>query len=349
MHVEDARAGRPDRPRAPDCRLALAFAIVALLVPLAATAVALSSVRAGQEPITPIAAPRDLDPAVVTLGHKLFHDVRLSAGGDLACSSCHDLAHGGDDGRAQGIGADGRPLEFNAPTVFNVALNFRFNWRGNFRELETQNEAALVDPQLMAATWDELLPRLRAVPEYARGFRAAYGRPIRREDVLDALAAFQRSLATPGARFDRFLAGDLDALTAEERQGYELFKSYGCISCHQGRNVGGNLFQRFGVFADPFAGRGAGSKGDLGRFAITGVEADRHVFRVPSLRNVAATAPYLHDGSAATLDEAVAIMGRAQLGIELPPRDIDLIVHFLGSLSGEYRGRPIAADGAGSP
>jgi cytochrome c peroxidase len=305
--------------------------------------------RTGQEPISPIVAVRDLDEAAVALGERLFHDPRLSGGADLACSSCHDLARGGDDGRALGTGRDGRPLDFNAPTVFNVALNFRFNWRGNFRELEAQNEAALVDPQLMGATWEELLPRLRAIPEYARRFRAAYGRPIRREDVLDALAAFQRSLATPGARFDRYLAGEADALTAEEEAGYRLFKSYGCISCHQGRNVGGNLFQRFGVFANPFSGRGAGSGSDLGRFAITGLESDRHVFRVPSLRNVAATAPYLHDGRAETLAEAVAIMGRSQLGIELPRKDVELIVRFLASLNGEYRGDPIAADEAALP
>ena len=245
--------------------------------------------------------------------------------------------------------ANGKPLDFNAPTIFNAALNFRLNWRGNFSDLERQNEAALLDPRLMGATWDTLLPRLRTVPEYGRGFRSAYGRTARREDVLDALAAFQRSLVTPDARFDRYLGGDGAALTPDERRGYELFTSYGCISCHQGRNIGGNLFQRFGVFADPFAEREPGAAADLGRFTITHREADRHVFRVPSLRNVAVTAPYLHDGSVATLDEVVAIMGRSQLGIELPRQDIDSIVGFLHTLTGEYQGRSLTAGGDDEP
>src|SRR5690606_322913 len=157
---------------------------------------------------------------------------------------------------------------------------------------------------------------------YATGFAQAYGRALRRQDVLDALAEFQRSLLTPGARFDRFLGAEPRALSQDERRGYELFRSYGCASCHQGRNLGGNLFQRFGIFANPFAGRGTGERADLGRFTVTGRESDRYVFRVPSLRNVALTAPYMHDGSAPTLARAVEIMGRSQLGIDLPPQDI---------------------------
>jgi cytochrome c peroxidase len=349
MHSKKgAEAEPPDGNRVQRSRHAAACVLLSQLLLLGAMAVAAPSMRAAQEPIDPIASP-DVNQTVARLGERLFHDPRLSYDSDRACSSCHDLAHGGDDGRARGAGADGRLLDFNAPTVFNVSLNFRFNWRGNFRELEAQNEAALLDPQLMGAIWAQLLPRLRAIPDYARDFRATYGRSIRREDVLDALATFQRSLVTPDAPFDRFLAGDPGALTAEQQEGYQLFKSYGCISCHQGQNVGGNLFQRFGVFANPFAEDGSDSSSDLGRFTITGAQSDRHVFRVPSLRNVAATAPYLHDGSVATLRETVAIMGRSQLGIELPPHDIDLIVRFLGSLDGEYRGRRIVADEAGLP
>ena len=176
------------------------------------------------------------------------------------------------------------------------------------------------------------------MPEYGRGFRSAYGRTARREDVLDALAAFQRSLVTPDARFDRYLGGDGAELTPDERRGYELFTSYGCISCHQGANIGGNLFQRFGVFADPFAEREPAPRPISGASPSPDREADRHVFRVPSLRNVAVTAPYLHDGSVATLDEVVAIMGRSQLGIELPRQDIDSIVDFLHSADGRVSG-----------
>jgi cytochrome c peroxidase len=160
-------------------------------------------------------------------------------------------------------------------------------------------------------------------------------------NVLDALAAYQRSLTTPRARFDRYLAGERTSITADEERGYRLFKSYGCSACHQGVNVGGNLFQKFGIFSDPFTGRGAITQANLGRFAITGMESDRHVFRVPSLRNVAVTAPYFHDGRAATLEEAVEIMALNQLGREIAESDIDLIVKFLGTLTGEYRGRSL--------
>jgi cytochrome c peroxidase len=292
--------------------------------------------EAGQpdgEPIAAVSAPLDLDPAKVRLGAKLFGDARLSESGTIACTSCHDLGAGGDDGLPRSPGSDARPLDFNAPTVFNASLSFRLNWRGNFRSFEAQNEAVLLDPRNMGSRWPTLLGRLEAVPEYAAGFAAAYGGPIRREDVLDALASFQRSLVTPDARFDRYLMGERDALRADELHGYELFKSYGCISCHHGRNVGGNLFQRFGIFE-----RASGPLDD-----DPGPETDQRVYRVPSLRNVAATAPYLHDGRAATLETAIVIMGRSQLGIELPVEDVELIAQFLRTLSGEYQGRPVAS------
>ena len=292
------------------------------------------------EPITPVPAAEALDPAKIELGRRMFHDVRLSRGDRVSCASCHDLARGGDDGRARSETNDGRPSDFNASTVFNAALNARLNWRGNFRTLTEQNEAVLLDPRLMNATWPELLAKLRADADYRAAFKALYGGP-EREHVLDALATFQRSLLTPDARFDRYLRGARDAITAEEARGYQLFKAYGCIACHQGVNVGGNLFQRFGVFYDPFAARGNAGAADLGRYTITGREDDRKVFRVPSLRNVAVTSPYFHDGSAASLAEAVDIMARSQLGRELPRDDIDLIIRFLRTLTGVYRGQSL--------
>ena len=292
------------------------------------------------EPITPVPAAEALDPAKIELGRRMFHDVRLSRGDRVSCASCHDLARGGDDGRARSETNDGRPSDFNASTVFNAALNARLNWRGNFRTLTEQNEAVLLDPRLMNATWPELLAKLRAGADYRAAFKALYGGP-EREHVLDALATFQRSLLTPDARFDRYLRGERDAITAEEARGYQLFKAYGCIACHQGVNVGGNLFQRFGIFYDPFAARGNAGAADLGRYTITGREDDRKVFRVPSLRNVAVTSPYFHDGSAASLAEAVDIMARSQLGRELPRDDIDLIIRFLRTLTGVYRGQSL--------
>jgi cytochrome c peroxidase len=302
------------------------------------------AVALADEPIVPIPLAIELDPAKVRLGERLFRDPRLSHGDRLACTACHRLDEGGGDGQARSVGADGRPLDFNAPTVFNASLSFRLNWRGNFRTLEEQAEAVLLDPRLMATSWQELRSKLGADPTYRETFQAIYGGPPTRPHILDALVTFERSLITPDAPLDRYLRGERGALSPEEERGYELFKSYGCIACHQGVNVGGNLFQRFGVFSNPFPYRPV-TRADLGRFTLTGDVKDRFVFRVPSLRNVAVTAPYFHDGSAATLEQAVGKMGRTQLGRVIEPDEIDLIVRFLHTLTGEYRGRPVADHG----
>jgi cytochrome c peroxidase len=321
-------------------QLTLAGCIAALVC---AAAAGLPAEPVDSEPITPVAPVSELDRAKIELGRKMFHDVRLSRNDKVSCASCHDLSRGGADGRAQSVGVDGRPLDFNASTVFNAGRNARLNWRGNFRTLEEQNEAVLLDPRLMNSTWPELLAKLRADTEYQAAFEAIYRGEPERERVLDALATFQRSLVTPDARFDRYLRGERDAIAPDEARGYQLFKAYGCIACHQGANIGGNLFQKFGVFHDPIAERGAPGAADLGRYTVTGNEIDRHVFRVPSLRNVAVTAPYFHDGSAGSLHEAVAIMARSQLGRELSQQDVDLIVKFLGTLTGAYQGRSLDA------
>jgi cytochrome c peroxidase len=315
--------------------------LLCCLVMLTAFETALAAAR--EEPISPVPVPEAADAAKVALGERLFHDPRLSGGGAVSCASCHPLDSGGDDGRVRPAATDGGLLDFNAPTVFNVALNFRLNWRGNFRTLEEHNEAVLLDESLMNTSWEELLPKLRADAGLSKAFAAAYRNPPNRENVLDALAAYQQSLLTPDAPFDRYLDGDAHAITAEQAEGYRLFKDYGCTACHQGVNVGGNLFQKFGIFGDPYAGRKGLSQGDLGRFEVTGRERDRRVFRVPGLRNVAVTAPFFHDGRADSLGEAVKIMGRNQLGREIPGRDVELIVSFLSTLTGEYGGRSLAS------
>jgi cytochrome c peroxidase len=294
------------------------------------------------EPVTPVVLAEDLDPAKVALGRELFHDVRLSRGNKLSCASCHHLDRSGDDHNPHSLGSDGRPLDFNAPTVFNATLNYRLNWRGNFRTLEEQNEAVLQDPRLMNTSWEELLKRIRADQDYQAAFSAIYTSAPQRSSILDALATFHRSLLTPDAPFDDYLRGARDAITADQQRGYQLFKSYGCIACHQGTNLGGNLLQKFGIFADPFSGRTM-TKADLGRYSITHLESDRQVFRVPSLRNIAVTAPYFHDGRTGSLTEAVETMARSQLGRGLPKQDLDLIVGFLSTLTGKYQGRSLAA------
>jgi cytochrome c peroxidase len=286
--------------------------------------------------ITALPMSERLDPKKVGLGSLLFDDPIMSSRGAMACSSCHDLSTSGTINVKLTVGYEGRTHRFNAPTIFNVANNYRLGWRGNFTSLAAQNEQVLLDPNLMGNNWQSLLDRLRAEPRYERDFHAIYGRAPDRESVLDVLVNFQRSLATPNSRFDLFLAGNAEAISMNEKRGYELFQDYGCISCHQGSNIGGNLFQKFGVFAEP-PGGGEGD-GDLGRFTATRNDADRGFFRVPSLRNVAVTAPYFHDGRSATLQEAVQIMARVQVGQDIPDRDIKAILDFLNTLTGEYNG-----------
>jgi len=293
------------------------------------------------EPISAIPLKVDVNWDKVALGEKLFNDPRLSHDGFLACASCHQLDQGGDDGLPLSITNTGEPGVINAPTVFNSAFNFRLTWRGRFRTLDDQVEAVLHNPMEMNTNWTEILPKLQADADYTVLFSRLYLDGIKGKNVLDAISNFQRSLITPNARFDQYLRGRRDALTEDEKQGYQLFRTYGCAACHQGVNVGGNLYQKLGIFMDYFAGRGKVTEADFGRFLETGADSDRYVFRVPSLRNVAVTAPYFHDGSVSDLEEAVQKMGEVQLGETLAKAEISLIVKFLRSLTGEYRGRSL--------
>jgi cytochrome c peroxidase len=296
---------------------------------------------ASREPIAPVPAVLPLDPNRVALGERLFYDVRLSHGDRRSCATCHPLEEGGMDGRSRAGTAGGALHPRNTPTIFNVGLSAFLNWDGVATNLESHAEMVLLNPNLMNTTWPELLGKLRADDDYAGRFKALYPDGLVQRSVLDALASFERSLHTPNSRFDRYLRGQPDALRAAELRGYHLFKSYGCITCHQGVNIGGNMFQRFGIFPEAVGDRGL--QADQGRYKLTGVPRDRGVFRVPSLRNVAATAPYFHDGRARTLEVAIDTMARAQLGRTLSQEEIGLIAGFLHTLTGEHRGRPVAA------
>jgi cytochrome c peroxidase len=293
------------------------------------------------EPIRPIPLVTAVNPEKAALGERLFHDPRLSGDGNVSCASCHDLALGGTDQRKYSAGVNGALGSINAPTVFNSAGNFRQFWDGRAATLEEQIDGPIHAKAEMGSSWQEIIPRLQEAPEYAAAFRSIYSGTIQPAHVKDAIAEFERSLTTPNSRFDQYLRGDGNAITADEKEGYRKFKSYGCVSCHQGVNVGGNMFATLGAMDDYFAERGNVDKADYGRFNVTGKEEDRFVFKVPSLRNVALTAPYLHDGSAKTLDRAVAIMGRFQLGRHIPPEDLELIVKFLETLTGQYKGKSL--------
>jgi len=283
-----------------------------------------STSTTAKEPVTPIPEAVIADPLKVRLGERLFGDTRLSHDNSRSCSSCHDLGANGAGRNSHDIGLDGSELPLNTLTIFNAALNFRFSWEGKFRTLESDALASLESPRIMGSSSSEVLEKLKADPAVRREFAAAYGRGPDIANVLDAIATFERTLVTPGSRFDQWLAGDATALSEDELNGYRLFKSMGCVSCHQGVNIGGNLFQRHGIFrplAAPLP----------------------EILRVPSLRNVATTPPYFHDGSAPTLDDAVRKMAAAQLNSTLTDQQVSAIVAYLQTLTGQYRGVPVGA------
>lgn len=289
------------------------------------------------EPIKPIPRWHAENVPRAELGRQLFNDKRISANQSVSCASCHLLDHGGADGRAFSLGLHGQPTGFNAPSVLNASLNFRQFWNGRSATLEEQINDVVLSPVEMGANWVEVLARLSADEGYRQAFAANYGNGVTQENVQNALATYERTLTTPKARFDLYLEGDSTAITDEEKTGYGRFKQYGCISCHQGVNVGGNMFQKFGVMGDYFKDRTLITDADQGRFIVTGLEEDRHVFKVPGLRNVEHTAPYFHDGSAQTLDKAVEVMFRYQLGRRATDEDTRLIILFLKTLSGEVQ------------
>jgi cytochrome c peroxidase len=298
------------------------------------------------EPIVALAAKPAEDPRLVKLGSRLFHDPILSKDGTVACSSCHDLGNGGDDGLPHSRGVGGKLGRINAPTVFNAALNLAQFWDGRAATLEDQIDGPVTHPLEMANDWGSVESSLNGSGEYAELFSDVFGAKASRQGVRRAIAAFERTLITVDSPFDLWLRGDSQALSAEQREGYQLFKAAGCVACHQGQNAGGNMYQRFGLFGDYFEDRGNHTDADNGRFNVTGDAEDRHVFRVPSLRNVELTAPYFHDGSAATLPDAVRVMVKYQLGKELPEDQIGKLVEFLKSLTGPRR-EPVASHAGG--
>lgn len=292
------------------------------------------------EPIQPIPLATPQDPVRIELGRLLFNDPRLSGNGTVSCASCHDLAKGGADGRARSQGLNGKATNVNTPTVFNAALNFKQFWDGRADSLEMQIDQVIRNPDEMGSTWADVVRKVIQDARYKQGFASAYGEGVTKANIQNAIATYERTLLTPNARFDRFLRGDRDAISTAERLGYLKFKQYGCVACHQGATVGGNMFQKFGVMGDYLGQRADPDGPDLGRFRVTRVESDRHVFKVPSLRNVALTAPYFHDASASTLEEAVDVMFKYQLGRLASREDRQSIVKFLGTLTGDMGFKP---------
>jgi cytochrome c peroxidase len=306
----------------------------ALIGALALMVLAPASAQVLNEPIQPLPEKLDLDAGKVSLGRALFHDKRLSKDNSISCASCHDLAKGGVDGRKSALGIKGQVGPINTPTVLNSGFNFRQFWNGRAATLEEQAAGPVHNPGEMGSNWQEVLGKLGQDAKVVGLFKSVYADGLQPRNIQDSIATFERSLVTP-SRFDRYLRGETNAITEDERRGYQLFKNYGCVACHQGINVGGNMYQTFGVLGNYFKDRGNITDADLGRYAVTKNELDRYVFKVPSLRNVALTAPYFHDGSAPTLEAAVEIMFRYQLGRPAPAADKASIISFLKSLTGE--------------
>lgn len=281
--------------------------------------------------ITPLPTSIPYDKEKAMLGKQLYMDTSLSKDGKVSCNTCHDLKRYGVDNEIFSIGADGVLDEpFNSPTTFNSVFNFVQFWDGKAKNLVEQAKNPFINPKEMALKDEaEVVKRVEANAKYKASFDKIYGQ-ITMQNITDAIAEFEKTLITPNAPFDRYLNGDENAISSQAKRGWEAFKSNGCVACHQGQNVGGTMYQKIGIF-EPYP-----NQENLGRYEITKIESDKMVFKVPSLRNVAKTAPYYHDGSIPTLDACVQFMAYYQLGRFLDQQTVDDIVAFLESLTGEF-------------
>ncbi len=295
------------------------------------------------EPVRPIAEPTDIDARKALLGYALYHDPRLSIDNTVSCASCHGLNTAGVDNKQYSVGVEGQLGGVNAPTTYNAVYNFVQFWDGRAGTLAEQAAGPPLNPVEMASTsFDEIVAKLEKDRAFAAAFKAVYPDGLNQTNITNAIEEFERTLVTPNSPFDKWLKGDAEALTEEQVRGYELFKKYDCATCHVGVNLGGESYELMGLRRHYFADRNLPmTEEDNGRFKQTMEERDRHRFKVPGLRNVELTWPYYHDGTRATLAEAVADMAIYQSGVELTDDENAAIVAFLRSLTGEYNGAPL--------
>lgn len=279
------------------------------------------------ELITPIPTHVTVNASKAQLGKKLFFDARLSKDNTISCAMCHDLQNGGDDGLKVSFGIKGQKDTRNAPTVYNAVFNFRQFWDGRAKTLQDQAAGPITNPVEMGENFAHLIQKLNSTT-YKQEFAKIYTKGITKETITNALAEYEKTLITPNAPFDLYLKGDKQAISQKAKEGYELFMQKGCISCHQGVNLGGQLYNKFGVFDDS-------NTRDLGRYEITKRVYDKGFFKVPTLRNIALTAPYFHDGRTSDLSKAVRLMANFQLGRTLPDLEVEKIVAFLKTLNGD--------------
>lgn len=298
---------------------------------LFATAIMSSSSVLAQEPIQVIAPATNLNSAQVELGKKLFFDPRLSKSGFISCNSCHNLSMGGTDNLKTSIGHNWQQGPINSPTVLNSSYNLAQFWDGRAADLKEQAGGPIANPGEMASTHTLAISVLQSIPAYTAEFKEVFGSDkIDIDQVTQAIAEFEKTLVTPNSRFDQWLSGNKEAITETELAGYTLFKTTGCVACHNGAAVGGGSYQKMGLIK-PYKTENKAE----GRVAVTGKDADRFLFKVPTLRNVEMTYPYFHDGEAESLTEAVDIMAKLQVGKELSKSENAQIVAFLKTLTGD--------------
>ena len=298
------------------------------------------------EPVRPVDAYLPHDEKKAELGYALFHDTRLSLDNTVSCASCHALETAGVDNHQYSHGVDEQLGGVNAPTVFNAVYNFVQFWDGRAVTLADQAAGPPLNPVEMASpSFEAIIAKLQEDKKFAKAFAEVYPDGLTQANITDAIEQFERTLVTPNSRFDKWLHGDDDAITADELEGYELFKKYDCATCHVGQNLGGESYELMGLRRHYFADRGLElTVEDNGRFKETQQERDRHRFKVPGLRNVEHTWPYYHDGTRETLEEAVKDMGTYQSGVDLTDAEVAKMVKFLQTLTGEYQGQPITTN-----
>ncbi len=295
------------------------------------------------EPVRPIDKVLEYDAAKAALGYALYHDTRLSVDNTVSCATCHELQNAGVDNHQYSHGVNDQLGGVNAPTVYNAVYNFVQFWDGRAKTLADQAAGPPLNPVEMASeSFDQIIAKLKADRKFAKSFTEVYPDGLTEANITDAIEQFERTLITPDSPFDKWLRGDDDAITAEQLEGYELFKKYDCATCHAGQNLGGLTYELMGLRRHYFAERGLElTNEDNGRFKETGIERDRHRFKVPGLRNIEHTWPYYHDGTRETLEEAVRDMGLYQSGVNLSDYEVASITSFLKTLTGEYDGTPI--------
>jgi len=283
--------------------------------------------------------PLSFEGPKVELGKKLYYETALSFNNEMSCNSCHMLDKFGVDNLKTSPGAaEGTLGNRNSPSVYNAYFHIAQFWDGRAENLSEQAKGPILNPIEMGIKDEQMaIDNIKNIEIYHTLFAEAFPEskePITYQNIADAIAEFEKTLATP-SRFDEYLKGDLAAITDLEKDGLKAFVNNGCITCHMGPGLGGNMYQKFGLVKGPYWEYTGGSDSDFGRFNVTKKESDKYFFKVPSLRNIEKTAPYFHDGSVETLEQAIDIMAKTQTGRDLDPKDIESIAAFLKSLTGE--------------